>query len=259
MEEPGASASAAVSRSPYSLAGKTILVTGASSGIGQACARLAAGMGATVILSGRDQDRLNQTAESLAGDRHLVKPLDLADDAALLPWVETVGPLDGVAHCAGIALVAPFRMVSARHLDTIIGVNLRAPLLLTQALLRAKKINPDASLVFVTAVADHVAPAGTAAYSAAKAGLDAAVRSLALETAKQRIRANCVSPGYVKTPMLEQLAKSSSIEDLKQLSPLGLIEPEEVAPSVIYLLSPASRWVTRGRLVVDGGITVPVR
>lgn len=216
-------------------------------------------MGARVILSGRDQGRLEQTAALLAGAGHELRPLDLADDAALPPWVERAELLDGAAHCAGIAQLSPFRMISAGHLDAALGVNLRAPLLLTQALLRARKINANASLVFVTAVADHTAPAGSAAYSAAKAGLDAAVRSLAVETARQGIRANCVSPGYVKTPMLEKLAMSSSIEDLMRLSPLGLIEPEEVASAVVYLLSPASRWVTRASLVVDGGISVPVR
>ena len=245
--------------SPFSLEGKTILVTGASSGIGRACARMAAEMGARLILSARNESRLQETLNQLKGRGHEVCVLDLLDNRALLPWAEHLGEVDGVVHAAGVAKVAPFRMASESHLDDLMQVNYKAPVLLTQAMLKTKKIRPNASLVFISAVADHIAPVGTAVYAASKAALNAAVRSLALETAKHKIRANCVSPGYVSTPMLERLVSTTSVDEFQKLSPLGEIQPDDVAASVAYLLSDAARWVTRSRLVIDGGLSVPVR
>lgn len=248
-----------MSASPYSLEGRTILVTGASSGIGRACATLASQMGARLVLTGRDAARLQETLTALDGDCHSAHVMDLNDAAALPAWVQTLDPIDGLVYAAGIAQVAPFRMMSQRHIQSQMDINFKAPMLLTQALLKARKVNPKASLVYVAAVADHTAPVGSAIYSASKAALITAVRSLALEVAKQRIRANCVSPGYVKTPMFEHLTTTASVDDLVKLAPLGLIEPEEVAHSVAYLLSEASRWVTRSNLIVDSGITIPMR
>jgi NAD(P)-dependent dehydrogenase (short-subunit alcohol dehydrogenase family) len=248
-----------MSASPYSLDGRTILVTGASSGIGRACATLASRMGARLVLTGRHAARLHETLTALDGDGHLAHVMDLNDAAALPAWVQTLDPIDGLVYAAGIAQVAPFRMMSERHIQSQMDINFKAPMLLTQALLKARKVNSKASLVYIAAVADHTAPVGSAIYSASKAALITAVRSLALEVAKQRIRANCVSPGYVKTPMFEHLTTTASVDDLVKLAPLGLIEPEEVAHSVAYLLSEASRWVTRSNLIVDSGITIPMR
>lgn len=248
-----------MSASPYSLDGRTILVTGASSGIGRACATLASQMGARLLLTGRDATRLQETLTALDGDGHLAHVMDLNDAAALPAWVQTLDPIDGLVYAAGIAQVAPFRMMSQRHIQSQMDINFKAPMLLTQALLKVKKINPKASLVYLSADAHHVAPVGSAIYSATKAALISAVRSLALEVARQRIRANCVSPGYVRTPMFEGLTATTAVEELVKLAPLGLIEPEEVASCVVYLLSEASRWVTRSNLVVDSGLVIPMR
>jgi len=245
--------------SPFSLAGKTILVTGASSGIGRSCAQMISAMGGRLILSARSESRLKETQAQLVGQGHLVSPLDLLDNLAIHSWVERQEEVDGVVHAAGVARVAPFRLANEQHIDELMQVNFKAPVLITQAMLKMKKIKKNASLVFISAVAEHIAPAGTAMYSASKAALYAAVRSLALETAKHKIRANCVSPGYVGTPMLEGLLSTTSVDNLQKLSHLGLIHPDEVAASVVYLLSDAARWVTRTKLVIDGGLSVPVR
>lgn len=245
--------------SPYSLEGRTILVTGASSGIGRACAVLASQMGAKLMITGRDEDRLLKTLSLLDGNKHIARCFDLTNSAAMPSWVQELESIDGLVYAAGIAQVAPFRMMTERHIQLQMDINFKAPMLLTQSLLKAKKINHKASLVFVAAVADHTAPVGSAIYSASKAALISSVRSLALEVSKQRIRANCVSPGYVKTPMFEQLTTTVSVDDLVKIAPLGLIQPIEVAHSVIYLLSEASRWVTRSNLVIDSGITIPIR
>lgn len=245
--------------SPYSLEGRRILVTGASSGIGRACAILSAQMGAKLVLTGRDSARLSETLSMIEGQEHQASVLDLMDPAAWSTWIQALEPIDGMVYAAGIAQVAPFRLVTERHIQTQMDINFKVPIQLTQALLKAKKINPNSSLVYIAAVADKTAPVGSAVYSASKAALITSVRSLALEVAKQKIRANCVSPGYVRTPMFDQMKAMASVEDLVKLAPLGLIEPEEIASSVVYLLSEASRWVTRSNLVIDSGLTIPMR
>lgn len=245
--------------SPFTLEGHTILITGASSGIGRACAVMAAQMGAKLILTGRDENRLQETLSMLDGDQHAARVFDLTDTFAVAEWVKSMGNIDGLVYAAGLAQVAPFRMVSEQHIQSQMDINFKLPMQLTQALLKAKKINAKASLVYVAAVADRTAPVGSAYYAASKAALITAVRSLALEVAKQRMRANCISPGYVNTPMFEKMKATASVGDLVKLAPLGLIEPAEVASSAIYLLSEASRWVTRSNLVIDSGLTIPMR
>jgi NAD(P)-dependent dehydrogenase (short-subunit alcohol dehydrogenase family) len=245
--------------SPFSLNGMTILVTGAGSGIGRATAIMAAEMGGKLVLSGRDLNRLNETLGMLASDGHLVLQEDLTSKDAHSRLAEFVPEINGFVHAAGIAEIMPFRMINEEHIARVMELNFQVPVLLTQALMRKKKICPSASLVYISAAAEHIAPVATAIYSASKAALTAAVRSLALETAKTKVRANCVSPGYVRTNMLGNLGKLSSLDEYIKLAPLGLIEPEEIASSAIYLLSPASRWITRATLTVDSGLSLRVR
>ncbi|WP_332879132.1 SDR family NAD(P)-dependent oxidoreductase [Massilia sp. S19_KUP03_FR1] len=248
-----------MSNSPFSLEGRTILVTGASSGIGAATARLCANMGARILACGRDSERLARVVDDLAGAGHVSVIGDLTDPAARQALVDAAPSLDGCVFSAGAAQLAPIRMVSQRHLDQLFAVNYDAPVLLTQALLAKRKIAPNASLVYVTAVAEHVAPHATGIYSGAKAALTATVRTIAVEHAKQGVRANCVSPGYVATPMLEGLQNVMNTGDKAALAPLGMIEPDDVAGAIAWLLVPASRWVSRTSLVIDAGLTLHVR
>ena len=134
-----------------------------------------------------------------------------------------------------------------------------APVLLTQSLLTKRKIALGASLVYVTSIADHATPNATAAYSGAKAALTAFVRTVALEQVKQGIRANCVSPGHVETPMQDSLKGVMDFEQLTSLAPLGKIEADDVAAGIAWMLAPASRWVSRTSLVIDAGITLHIR
>lgn len=248
-----------MSASPFSLAGRTILVTGASSGIGEATARLCANMGARILACGRDTGRLERLVAGLAGAGHASVAGDLTDPAARQALVDASPSLDGCVFSAGAAQLAPLRMVTQRHLDRLFAVNYDAPVLLTQSLLAKRKVAQGASLVYVTAVAEHVAPHATGIYSGAKAALTATVRALAVEHAKQGVRANCVSPGYVATPMLDGLQNVMSTGDKAALAPLGMIEPDDVAGAIAWLLAPASRWVSRSTLVIDSGLTLHVR
>lgn len=244
---------------PFSLEGKRVLVTGASSGIGKQIAISCSQMGAAVVLVGRDQARLNATFLSLSGCGHLAIQADLKNQEDIGKIARQAGELNGLVHSAGCLKLVPFRMINQKHLENIFSTNVFAPLLLTKELLAKKQLAIGASIVFIGAVASEIGPIASAAYSASKAALLGAVRSLALEVVKQNIRANIISPGYVDTPMLEQLTSSGSqLDDLVSLAPLGLGSPEDIAYATVFYLSQASRWVTRTEFVIDGGLTIPM-
>ncbi|MDP4075704.1 SDR family NAD(P)-dependent oxidoreductase [Acidovorax sp. A1169] len=243
----------------FSLEGRVILVTGASSGIGAATAQLCAQLGARLVINGRDQDRLSAVHAALAGKDHTAIAGDLSRAETREALMEASPGYDGLASCAGIAALVPLRMANEAHLEKMLSVNYLAPILLTQRLLYKKRIRNGASLVYVTALSANAAPQAAAGYAASKAALEAASRTLALEQAKLRIRSNCVAPGYVETPMLQGLGALAGMDDKIDLTPLGRLVPADIASSICYLLSDASRWITRTTLTVDGGLGIPMR
>lgn len=243
----------------FGLEGKTILVTGASSGIGAATAVLCARLGARLIISGRNEERLNATLSALSGSGHLAVVGDLTEPETRQRLLEAADGYDGFASCAGIAALVPFRMAAEKHLQQMLAVNYLAPITLTQQLLFKRRLREGGSLVYVSALSARACPQAAAGYAASKAALEAAVRALGLEQAKQRIRANCIAPGYVDTPMLSGLSSSADMADKIGLTPLGRIDPQDVAQGAVYLLSHASRWITRTTLTIDGGISLPIR
>lgn len=239
---------------PFALDGKRILITGASSGIGRETAVQCARLGASLCLTGRSHARLDETLALLDGGDHCVHAADLTlpDDRKAL--VSTVGKLDGIVHCAGIVAQVPFRMLSQDALGRMMDVNLASPVLLTQALMFQRAVNPGASVVFISSTAPRNALPGMAAYAGAKSALEATARVLAVEAARHRIRANCVAPGLIRTPMLDQVLTEQAVEKEAEAYPLGLGEPADVAYACVYLLSDASRWVTGQTLYVEGGL-----
>ena len=244
---------------PFSLAGKRILVTGASSGIGRQTAISCAQMGAQLVISGRNSARLAATFAELDSEGHMEIVADLSRQEDIDRLADEAGTVDGSVHAAGMSKLAPFRLISRTQLDEMFFANVYAPMLLTKAMLAKKRIATKGSIVFISAVASHIGPQASGAYSASKAALLGAVRTLALEVAKSGIRANCVVPGYVRTPMLDALnQRGGSIDEYTKLTPLGLGQPEDVAYAAIYFLSDASRWVTRDYFIIDGGLTVPM-
>ena len=248
-----------MSFNPFSLEGKTILVTGASSGIGQAAAIAASRLGARIILAGRNGEKLAATLALLANDGHQQVVADLLIAEARDALVEACPALDGVVMSAGVAAMRPMRMANADHLREMLAINYEAPVLLTQRLLARKKLKSGASLVYVTATAAHLSPLATGAYAGAKAALVSTVRTIASEHAKKGIRANCVAPGYVNTPMYSSLDGVTSFAGNHELFPLGISEPEDIAGGITYLLGDASRWVTRSTLNIDGGHSLHLR
>ena len=247
---------------PLDMTGKTILVTGASSGIGRATAILLSQLGARVILVARNPENLARTLSQLVGDSHVVEPFDLSQYEGIPPWMRglagTHGLLDGLVHSAGIQMTAPLKALDAAQVENLWCINVSASLWLAKGY-RQRGVNAGGgSIVLLSAAAGLIGAPAIAAYSASKGAVIALTRSLAMELARERIRVNCIAPGLVRSELYDEIAKQLTPEDLaakERGQVLGLGQPADVAYAAIYLLSSASRWITGTALVVDGGVT----
>ena len=238
----------------FSLAGKTILVTGASSGIGRAIAIACAEQGANVILNGRNQERLQATLDALAGDGHLVIAADLVDATQRQALAEQVPVLNGVVHCAGIGSRVLCKMLEEQDVSRVMQANFEAPVLLQAELLREKKIAKEASIVFIASAAATMPSVGNAIYSASKAAIIAYAKCLAQELANRKIRVNCISPAMVWTDLALVGATEEQLHEAEQNYPLKrYAQPEDITGAAIYLLSDASSWVTGSNYELTGG------
>lgn len=246
-----------MSADPFSLDGKRILVTGASSGLGRAIAIGCSQRGATIVASGRDELKLRETISALYGIGHTSICADLTDQVGRDQVTLQAGNIHGLVHSAGIAGLAPLRQATVAHIETQMDTNFVSPMLLTQNLLQHNAIQPGAAILFISSIAAHVGVRGVSAYSATKAALEAAARCLSMEVAKKNIRVNCLAPGEVRTPMFDaSMNTTGNLAGTLASYPLGLGLPEDVANAAIFFLSPASRWVTGTTLILDGGHTV---
>ena len=237
------------------LAGKSIAVIGASGGVGSAIQAEVHRQGARAIAMGRSAERL----APLAAISSAWVILDLAAPDTWAPAAEQLPPLDGLVVSSGKLDVAPFRALAPSKFGESLDINVTAPVMFVRALLRAGKLRPGCSLVFIGSIAGRRAIPGNLAYAAAKAALGAVVRNLALELAAQGIRANLVSPGLVLAGMGETIRDAVSAEQMSAYAkkyPLGLGKPENVAGPVAFLLSDAASWITGQEIVADGGATL---
>jgi len=242
--------------SPFDLQGKTILVTGSSSGIGRESAIAAGNAGARLIITGRNPDALHETLDKLPGRDHISIVADLMLQDELSRLVDQCPELDGIVHSAGITGHLPAKFINSEEISRYFGINYQAPVLLTAGLLRKKKVRSGASIIFLSSIATKYPYFGGALYGSTKAALEAYSRVLSIELAPRKIRSNCVSPSFVRTAMVEGAAQTISddvLEKFEKMMPLGFGEPADVASAVIYLLSDASRWVTGTNLVLGGG------
>lgn len=249
----------------FSLKGKKILITGASSGIGASVAKLASEQGAVCIINGRNEERLDQTLKCLTGEGHIAIVSDLQEGNGtelVKKAVKQAGPLNGFVHCAGIEKTLPFRATQISELREIMAINLETFWEITQELIKSKNHEKEKlSVVGISSVAALYGAPGKTAYAASKGALISLIKSLSAEYANKQMRFNAVCPGYVETPMLDAVKKLYKTEEEFVLSiaskhPLGIGNPEDVAGAVIYLLSDVARWLTGSVLNVDGGYAV---
>lgn len=246
-----------INYNPFSLEGKTILVTGASSGIGQTTAIECSKMGAKVIITARNEERLKETISKMEGDGHSYIVTDLSSEENILSLVEQLPVINGCVNNAGYNIMQLLPFIKYESIENIMNVNLFAPIYLTHSLIKNKKISKNSSIVFTSSISGKgVCSLGNSLYSATKGGLSAFMKNAALDLASKKIRCNAVLPGMVETPLKE--GKSTITEEQweanRQLYPLKRFgSPEDIAFAIIYLLSDASAWVTGSELVIDGG------
>lgn len=244
---------------PFSLVNKTIFITGASSGIGRATAIECSKLGAKVIITGRNKERLNDTFLQLEGDIHMQLIADLNNKEEVNKLIDLLPQIDGCVQNAGIikSTLTPF--ITEANLNEVLQINTITPIIMIQSLLKKKKFQKNSSIVFTSSISgNNIASLGNVMYSTSKAAINGFVKNAALDLASKKIRVNTVNPGMIKTDIYnngviseEQLKEDETNYPLKRYG-----EPEEVAFAIIYLLSDASAWVTGTNLLIDGGFTL---
>lgn len=251
-----------MSANPFSLEGKTILVTGASSGIGRGIAIECSKMGAKLVINGRNETRLKETFSHLEGNGHIAIISDLTTQEGFDKLVADCPEINGFVPCAGIPKISNVKHISRRDLSEIVEINQNVPILLTSALLKKKKLQKKSSIVFIASLSGiYVANPGDSLYSATKGAINGFSKGAALELASQGTRVNTLCPGFTPTSILESSKEMFSEEEVMASTngkfPLNRLgKPEDIAYAAIYLLSDASSWVTGAELKIDGGYSL---
>ena len=244
---------------PFSLEGKTVLVTGAASGIGRATAIQCAEMGAKVLLVDLNEKGLQETLKQITREDSEYCALDLTDLDKLTEIVSTLPKLDGVASNAGIVLSLLAKFSEPKDMERIFKINTFSHINLVQQLITQKKLNKGSSIVFTSSMSGvYCGLAGGSLYGATKSAILGYAKALAIELAPRGIRVNTIHPGMIETPLTAGTALSKELleEDAKNY-PLGRYgKPEEIAYSIVYMLSDATVWMTGSQLLIDGGYSV---
>ena len=249
-------------KNPFSLEGKTILITGASSGIGRGICIECSKMGAIVVLNGRNKEKLKETLSMMEGERHSIIAADISVPEELERIVEQCPAINGVVHSAGISKISGVKYINRELLQEIVNVNEMSPILLTSSLIKKKKLQKKSSIVFIASMSGvFIGNIGESPYSATKAALSGFTKSAAFELASQGTRINTICPGLVPTSILNVSNELFSEEQLKETMygryPLKRVgTPEDIAYAAIYLLSDASSWVTGINMLIDGGYSI---
>ena len=245
----------------FSLKNKNIVITGASSGIGKKCAQIFAQMGATVVMIARNTERLTDLKNQIPGNNHQIYSLDVSDYVKIEPCIDDavskVGRINGFVHSAGLEITKPLKMMLASDYEKIFSVNTISAFEIAKILSKKKNLPEEgASYVFIAALIGMIGRPALIAYGASKGALIAGAKTISLELAGKKVRANCISPGFIQTEMMDKLQNILSEEEIARLKndyPLGLGKPEDIAYAAVYLLSNESKWMTGNNLVVDGG------
>ncbi|MCK9219775.1 MAG: SDR family NAD(P)-dependent oxidoreductase [Bacteroidales bacterium] len=241
----------------FDLKGKTILVTGASSGLGKQTAITASEYGARVIITGRNATRLLETHQLLHGEGHLQFLADLTIQSDIDQLVAGLPMLDGLVHCTGISELSPARFITEEIISRTFRISFNASVLLTAGILAKKKLTKNnSSIVFISSISTRYPFVGGAMYISAKAALEAYARVLAIELAPRGTRVNCIAPAFVRTPMLDETAENFSretVDKIEQRQLMGLGDPVDVANTIVFYLADASKWVSATNLILGGG------
>lgn len=248
---------------PFSLQGKNILITGASSGIGRQCAIDCSKMGAKVALVARNEDRLKETLSMMEGGGHSWYSFDLNNIDGIKGLVNTIvadnGKLDGFVHAAGVEMTKPVKLLTPEDYESVYRINTISGFEFVRHLGSIKTFNKSGGVILIASITGVIARGGVAAYSASKGAMISAARVMAVEYSKRNIRINTISPGTILTPLMQNYLSTLSEEQrAARVSgfPLGLGQTTDISNAVIYLLSDASRWITGQNIVIDGGYTI---
>lgn len=241
----------------FSLEGKKLLITGASSGIGRAMAVECSKAGASVVLTARNEERLKETLTMMTSGEHLIIPADMMQEGDVVNLAKSIPEkLDGVVLCAGINDKLIVKMISNPDIDKMVSTNFTGPVRLVQSLLKGKKINKYCSFVFMSSVSAFYPSVSNALYASTKAAITQFSKVLALEVLSLKARVNCIEPAFVETEMISKYPPEV-LDEIRANYPLGrFAKPEEIAYAAIYYLSDASKLVTGTSMVIDGGYTL---
>jgi NAD(P)-dependent dehydrogenase (short-subunit alcohol dehydrogenase family) len=242
--------------SQFEIAGKTILLTGATSGIGYTIAQDFLSQGAQIIGVGRNIQVLDSLKRDFE-DLFIGIEADLSERSELIKIIDSVNTeLNGIVHSAGVIHRRPLKMITSEIWDETLQINTTSGLELTRDLFKKKKISKDASIVFLSSVASDYAAIGNISYMASKGAVKSMVKGLALELAAKGIRVNGVEPGLIKTALTSQVS-DDELNDVLSDYPLGRLgSTTDIAHAVQYLISSASNWMTGQFLRIDGGLTL---
>ena len=245
-----------INYNPFTLDGKTILVTGASSGIGRSIAVECSKMGAQVVITARSEERLKETLQLMDGDGHRAISADLSDEASIMNLVEELPQLNGVVHNAGMAHRTPCKMVKKEQVEQVMSINFEGPVLLQRYLMKKKKVEKESSIVFIASRAPFAPAPGNAIYAASKGAMLGYAKCLGLEVAPQKIRVNSICPAMIWTDLVAKDAEQTGedYQAAQEKYPLKRFgKPEDVAYLAVYLLSNASQWMTGSQIDITGG------
>jgi NAD(P)-dependent dehydrogenase (short-subunit alcohol dehydrogenase family) len=246
---------------PLGMQGRTVLVTGASSGLGRETAILLSELNARLVLSGRSRDRLEETLSQMSGEGHRIEPFDLNETDAIPDWIKRIvteiGPLGGLVHSAGVVTTLPVQAASTARIESLMRTNVTSAFMLVKGFRQSGCALRGSGIVLLSSVMGTVGAPGRSIYSASKAALIGFSRSAALELAASGLRINCVAPAVVDTEMTQRAGEMTQTEEqheaMRLLHPLGFGRPRDVAHAVAFLLADTGRWITGTTLVVDGG------
>lgn len=243
---------------PYSLENKTILITGAASGIGRATAVECSRVGAAIVAVDMNSEGLDNLASQLEGTGHLFLSGNLCDDDFLQTIASEIPVLDGVFLCAGVSDTTLVKFITEEKIDRVFDINVKAPTLMLKYLLKKKKISDGASLVWMSSYGAEIVEPGLGIYAASKQAVNGMMKAFAKELVGRKIRSNSIMPMMVRTELLSSLTNISQEDWERQEAryPLGFGRPEDVAYAAVYLFSDASRWITGTQLKLGGGADI---